>query len=506
MSAWDMSDQSERLPNAALARRRSHDMISRNRESDALFDIARILGFLAGKGVLIAVVAMVIAALLLTTVLLVSFPYTATAVVFVDPRDQNVTMQQEVLPAIGTDAAVLESMVQIVRSDGFLIDLIQKLHLLEDGQPWTGSEDQIKQLAKLRKKIDIERMGATYLVKISYHAANGNDAARIANEIAAAFAANQNGLRSSANVNASRALTDRLVELRSKLNAAEEAVAQFKADNNIVYIDERNTVQMRQLSDLSQQLATVKSASEEAGARYAEFLANGTFTRSATQGNDENEQLSFLRRQWTQLIQARDQQIFTYGPRHPRLVDTQQMLNGLERQITQQRTRLAEQIKSERDINLVKQEQLARQVDDLSSNISQTEDQRVQLTSLEREANANRELYQQLLSRNKATNELVQQPTDNVRVVSPAVVPILSSRPPIVLLVPVIGFISLVLAIVLVALASFRPLKPALRRQNSTSYSENPPENAVEPGQSSDRKYRSEQWSLLSLLPDNRAH
>jgi uncharacterized protein involved in exopolysaccharide biosynthesis len=506
MSAWDMSDKSERSPNAAVLRRSSHDMTSHHRESDAIFNVTGVLGFLAGKSVLIAIVATVIAALLLTTVLLASFPYTATAVVFVDPRDQNVTMQEEVLPAIGTDAAVLESMVQIVRSDGFLIDLIQKLHLLEDGQPWTGSEDQIKQLAKLRKKIDIERMGATYLVKISYHADNGNDAARIANEIAAAFAANQNGLRSSANVNASRALTDRLVELRSKLNAAEEAVAQFKADNNIVYIDERNTVQMRQLSDLSQQLATVKSAAEEAGARYAEFVANGTFTRSATQGNDENEQLSFLRRQWTQLMQARDQQIFTYGPRHPRLVDTQQMLNGLEREIAQQRSRLAEQIKSERDINLVKQQQLAKQVDDLSSNISQTEDQRVQLAALEREANANRELYQQLLSRNKATNELVQQPTDNVRVVSPAVVPISSSRPPIVLLVPVIGFISLVLAILLVALSSFRSLKPTLRRDDPTALVETPAEKTFASGQNSNRLYRSQQTSLLSLMPDNRAH
>lgn len=460
MSAWDIPGRPVQASEADYPRERPFNARFRPRAEpvDGLLDIKALFRLLLSKSVAIILIAAVTAILCLSAIFMLRFPYMASAIVFVDPRDEKVTLQEEVLPAIGTDAAVLESMVQIVKSDGFLIELSEKLNLLQGETTWTGSEAQIKQLAKLRKKIDIERMGATYLVRISYHGDSGQEAARIANEIAAAFAANQNGLRSNATVNASRALSDRLVEIRAKLMASEEAVAQFKSDNNIVYIDERNTVQMRQLADLSQQLASVKSTTEEASARYAESLANGTFTRSTLQGNDESEQLSFLRKQRVQLVQTRDQQLQIYGPRHPRLLETKQMIDGIDRQIAEQRRLLEGQLKSERDVNVSKEQELSKQIEALTSEIARTEDLRVKLAALDREASANRDLYQQLLSRTKATNELAQQPTDNVRVVSPAVPPLASTRPSLILLVPVLGIFSLAFATVIVVLLNFRRL------------------------------------------------
>jgi uncharacterized protein involved in exopolysaccharide biosynthesis len=471
---------------------------------DGIFDLRSVISFLVGRSTTIISLAACLAIVCIAGLLLLPFPFLASAIVFVDPRDEKVTLQEEVLPAIGTDAAVLESMVQIVKSDGFLIEMIQKLKLVDSGT-WTGSEAQVKELAKLRKKIGIERMGATYLVKVSYSDDIRAEAARIANEIAAAFASSQNGLRSKATIDASRSLSERLVELRSRLAASEEAVARFKAENNIVYIDERNTVQMRQLSDLSQQLALIKNGAEDADARYSESVTNGTFTRSMTQGNDEGDQLSFLRRQRAQLAQVRDQQVRVYGPRHPRLVETQQMIEGVDRQIAEQRSRIGGQLKSERDVNFAKEQQLTKQIEALSRGISETEEQRVKLAALDREAAANRDLYQQLLSRTKATNELAQQPADNVRVVSPAVPPLASTRPPLILLIPVVGFFSLVFAILLIAVfALFRPRfrkaagEPAAASGASVrSEPEQPPSRPKVRPASGPRKS-----SLLSLIPD----
>lgn len=477
MSGWDMSNEPARPIHEGAGREWPGEAV-RSRSPDGLLDLTSLIRLLLEKWRTIVAVTALVAAIFITVAFVFPFSYVASAIVFIDPRETRVTLQEEVLSPIGTDAAVLESVVQIVKADGFLIELMKKLNLLE-GAGWQASEAQVRALSDLRKKISIERMGATYLVRISYHGDNAGQVAKVANEIAAAFADDQNGLRSGATVDASRALSDRLVEIRAKLNASEEAISRFKADNNIVYLDERNTVKMRQLADLSQQMALVKTAAEEAEARYQEQVTSGTSSRSTTQTTDESEQLAFLRRQQAQLMQSRAQQTQIYGPRHPTLVQTNQMIDNIDRQIVQQRDAVSSQLKSEREIHLAKEQQLTNEIETLSAAISQAEAAKVKLAALERETTADRELYQQLLSRNKATNELAQQPSNNVRVVSPAVPPLSSSRPPLKLLLPVILFFSLAAAIVATTLMNLRSLRSASGRVTGRGYYDDPTEPAT---------------------------
>ncbi len=208
-------------------------------------------------------------------------------------------------------------------------------------------------------------------------------------------------------------------------------------------------------------LSSADPAAEEAQARYDESKATGTYTRTPGQTDEESEQLSYLRRQRAALMQQRDQQTLTYGPRHPRLAETQHMIDGLDAQIAQQRQRMVGQLKSERDVNAEKQAQLENQVRELAKSISRTDAAKVQLAALEREATANRELYQQLLSRNKETYELALLPNDNVRIVSAAVAPLVSTRPPMILVAPAVVVLGIIAAIFLVVLMELKSLRRA---------------------------------------------
>lgn len=439
--------------------------------NNGLFDPLAVLGWAMGNALRIVLIAIVLTVIGVGAVLMLNFPYSATAVVLADPREQRITLQEEVLPSIGTDAAVLESMVQIVRSDGFLLKAMRDLKVFGDAA--VSQEEELKQLAKFRKNISVERKGATYLVDVTYRADNPAEAARVANGIAEAFAASQNGLRNDATTAAARALSQQLVEARARLNASEEAVAKFKADNGIVYVDERNTLQMRQLSELNQQLALVRNATEEARARYAEHSSGGALT----QGPNERErgQLSFLRQQQAQLIQQRDQQAQIYGPRHPRLTTTNEAIAGIERQIAQEERMQGQQLKAELDVALAKQAQIENKIAELSSNLTLTGTRNVELEALEREAAANRDQYQQLLSRNRATDQLAMLPTNNVRVVSSAVPPLNSTRPSLTLLVPVLAFLSFAAASALTVAGSLR----TLRRKPRAAVDAAPPEEPV---------------------------
>ena len=316
-----------------------------------VIDPLALFRFVIGNIVKIGAIALALTAIGIVLVSLIPFPYRATATVLVDPRNEQVTLQEDVLQPIGSDAAVLESMIQIMRSDGFLLTVMDKLGMLGDLKTKLSEDEQLQALAKFKSNLSVERKGATYLVEISYKAGTAQEAAKIANSVANEFANAQNGQVRQATEDAGRALSERLVDLRRKLSASEKAVADFAAENGILYIDDNNTLQMRQLTELSAQLAVAKNATEAARARYQSQTGAGAGDVVLSDPrNGETEQLSFLRQQRAQLKQSLDRQSLTYGSRHPRIAQTRQALEGIERQIREERQNLTRQLKGELEV------------------------------------------------------------------------------------------------------------------------------------------------------------
>jgi uncharacterized protein involved in exopolysaccharide biosynthesis len=85
------------------------------------------LSFLRENGRRILILALAIFGLGFVVLMVVPVRYAATALVVVDPREQRVTTDQDVLPGIGQDAAALQSLIEIAKSDGFLRPLVERL-------------------------------------------------------------------------------------------------------------------------------------------------------------------------------------------------------------------------------------------------------------------------------------------------------------------------------------------------------------------------------------------
>ncbi len=462
-SEWDM-------PESRRAPQNDPSQESHAAQGGGLVDPLALFRFVLRNIVKIGIIAFILTAIGIVAIRFVPFPYRATATVLVDPRDQQVTLQEDVLRPIGSDAAVLESMVQIMKSDGFLLIVMNQLGMMGDTQSKLSQQEQLKKLAQFKRDLTVERRGATYLVEISYKADTAEEAARIANSVADGFANTQNGYLRQANEDATTALSERLVELRRKLNASEKAVADFAAENGILYVDTDNTLEMRQLTELSAQLAVAKNATETARARYQNQIDGGAGGAVLNdQRNGEPEQLAYLRQQRAQLMQTLEQQSLTYGSRHPRIAQTRQLITGIERQIRDEKQNLTRQLKGDLDVAEAQQKKLEADIAQLSSGVVLTDAAEVRLEALRREAAADRDIYEKFLSRNKATDELAAMKSDNVRVVSPAVPPLRSSRPSLVLLAPVFGFLSAVAAIVLLAAVGGTKTDPSVSERRRRS-------------------------------------
>src|SRR6266581_4128770 len=181
--------------------------------------VAGTIAYFRNNGRRILLIAAALFGVGLVILLITPVRYAATALVVVDPREQRVTNEQDVLPGIGQDAAALQSLVEIAKSDGFLRPLIERLKIAGD-EDIAGSEtDPSKLLEKFRNRLDISRRGLTYVIAMTVISNNPQKAASYANAVAEAFVAYQSEVRTSATDEAADWLNSRLKTLSDRLRA-----------------------------------------------------------------------------------------------------------------------------------------------------------------------------------------------------------------------------------------------------------------------------------------------
>ncbi len=405
-----------------------------------LLDFGRVVAFLRAEARRIAVVAGAVFVLVLAGWVVWPAKYTAAALVMVDPRNAKVTNLDEVLPGFGADTAAIASIAEVATADGALVPLVRAEKLDQDptfagsavGTP--GAEAEAA--ATLRKAVKVTRRGLTYVVEVAATAKSADMAARLANAVADDIVDRQLATRVNASANASGALEGRLADLRAAALASEKAVSDYRMSHGLLDVTPDSTVGQRRLASLTQQASAVRGRLEEAKAKYEELrhlkaqdIAGTSAPRSELLGTLRG-QLSDEKRQAADLTRV-------YGPLHPKLDSSRERLVVIEEQIRAETSRLVDQAKSELD-TLVKQNaalesELAKRT---NAELAMNQDE-VVLRDLIRQADADRQIYEQFLTRQKSTHEQSSLTRPETEVVSRALPPSKSNRPSIVVVAPV---------------------------------------------------------------------
>src|ERR1700731_1367537 len=196
--------------------------------------VAGVAAFVRRNGKKIISLALILFTVGFFILSIIPMRYAATALVVVDPREQRVTAEQDVLPGIGQDAAALQSLIEIAKSDGFLRPLIEKLKIADDDDIAGSEQNPSRLLDKFRTRLDISRRGLTYVIAMTFRSRSPQQAAYYANAVAEALVANQTRFRTGAIEDAASFLNSRLKTLNDQVRAAEHAVAAFKAEHGII--------------------------------------------------------------------------------------------------------------------------------------------------------------------------------------------------------------------------------------------------------------------------------
>lgn len=455
--------------------------------SDAIVDLAAARRFLGRRWRLIAGVALLCVVASALVLSLIPRTYTATAILIVDPRTQKVTQSDAVLGGIGSDAAAVESQVEILESSTLAKRVVAELGLDRGGELTepaaierateslrglfglaarepSAAEQRERVLQRFAERLRVRRRGLTYVLEIAYGSGSAETAARVGNALADAYLADQKRQKLEAARSASGLLGARLDDLRSRARDTERAVSTFKNQNGIVDLGAAQTLLDREIAEQSQQLTQAQARGAEAGARYAQ--ARRAMAAGAEGGGTLAEALQSsvvtnLRQQYAQLGAQLADLRNTLGPRHPAVGAAEAQVRTVAGQIRTEIGRLAQGLRNESEAAAARERTLSASLDRLKGQAARRAQARVRLAELEREAQASRTILEQYLLRQKETSEQQNLVSSEARVLTPAAPPLRPSAPKTGLMLVVALAGGLVLG--LGAAAAAEAMEPGLR-------------------------------------------
>lgn len=382
--------------------------------------------------------------------------YTATSTVFVNLRRASAiesNQSQVETSNYGIDDGTIDSEAMLIQSDAILLRAVEKLKLTEDPEfaPPPSTLDRVKHIFKsassaggvsakdaataravdiLKHRIKVARQGTTFIVEINASSQSPRKAALLANTIAEVYFDEQVRAKNDGTKIASTWLNGQIDELKSRVVASEKAVEDYRAANNLT-VSQGVTMNDQQLTDLNNQLIAARAQTAEARAKFdqAQQLSKSGGDPGGISAAISSDVIARLRTQYAEIAKNEAEQLSKYGPRHPAVASVRAQLRDTQRLIDEEIKRILQSTRHDFDIARSREASLQQSLDQLQGVASSSGQAQVRLRELQREAEANRTLYESYLARYKESTAQQSLQLPDSRLVTTASVPLGPSWP-----------------------------------------------------------------------------
>ena len=203
--------------------------------------------------------------------------------------------------------------------------------------------------------------------------------------------------------------------------AAEEAVERYKHSISVVDTDGR-ALNTARLVELNSQLLAARAATRTLTARMAQLDARRLPGSPEAIGTDalDSQVLSQLKVNLAEFIRQQENLRATLGPRHPAAVESEAQVRSLKAAIARETARLLSTARGDLVGAQARERSLEREVTRTETEMARTNGALVPLRQLEREALAQRSVYEKSLGRERELLEQESVGTTNASVVSAA--------------------------------------------------------------------------------------
>ena len=385
---------------------------------------------------------------LLTVVTIVSIAtfrmrpvYVARATIEIDRENTNI------LPFQGADAYdsmmdldnYIETQSKVLTSETLALQTIRNTGLAANpefsagGIPSeaiaTGSlanQKRPPEVAAFLGSLSVKRIPSSRLMEVSYESTDPALAARILNAHLDNFKAQNIQSRYEATLEATRFLTSQLNELKLTVKQSEDARINYERQNQIWSVDDKSNITSQRLADLDKQLTDAEGETLKKQALY-EYAKAGDI--DAVPEIRADALLQELQKKRAELAVQYTEALNQYGPNFPKVLRLQAQMKEVDDQIGRESKGIILQLES--DYREAKQrEGLIRQALELQkAETNNMAEKMVQYNILKRESEADKTLYEGLLTKLKEAGISEGLKSSNLRVVDPAMIPSYPARP-----------------------------------------------------------------------------
>ena len=367
--------------------------------------------------------------------------YVATSRIEIDRENSNI------LPFQGTDSYdyvtdldnYIETQSKILTSETMALQTIRSgvLSAQADfaGDPSsdalsTGSLANMKPPSELNSflaSLSVKRVPNSRLMDVSFESTDPLLAAQIVNAHIKNFIEQNFQSRYEATTRASGWLTDQLSELKVRVEKAEAARIAYERQNQIWALDgDKQNVTTQRMADLNKELTDAQSERMRKQSLF-EFAKAGDMD-SVPQIRD-NPVVQDLFRKRTDLYSQYTDALNQYGPNFPKVQRLQSQLKEIEAAADKEKKAVIARLESDYRESRQREELLSQALDQQKVEVNQMSERMVQYSILKREAEANKALYDGLLTKLKEAGISAGLRSSNIRVVDPAMVPQTPARP-----------------------------------------------------------------------------
>lgn len=390
--------------------------------------------------------------------------YTAESSVAILADKQVIQSDRDGDRSGGTNDAMIATQVAILQSNKLISLLIDQLKLNQDLEfnpdahgtvsgfsilrptSWFGSDDAAvaprlspKQLAEKRARI-IERvrsafgvtaMPRSYVIEISATSKDPLKAVKMANVLADLYIRDGIDAKYEASRRASAYLQSRVNELRTEAVRSDALAVGYQVQHGLSDTTEGKTVDTQQLSELNSQLILARSerAGKEAQLSQIRALSQNEGEIEASGIILQSPLIMRLREQESEVLRKLAELQGTYGQNHPKLISANAELRDLRSKIRDEVRKVAVSTQNEVAVARAREGALASSLSGIEGRVNQGGQAQVRLRELQREADANKSIYEVFLNQLKETGQQIEVQSAESRIISPATIPLFASSP-----------------------------------------------------------------------------
>lgn len=446
--------------------------VNESSADDVRIDLSALFGAVLSRWLRIVLVTVVLLAATFAVLLFVPKLYESSASILVEQRANAFTRvgnEQQNASSITVDA-LTSSQIELIRSRDTLLEVVDALNLRDVREfsgasasplgvllqifgvkPEVKSGDE-KVIENLTERLSVSQEGGSSVVSVRVQSMDPQLAADIANAIANAHVKRRADLSLADTAVASGWLETEIAKLRTRVQDAENAVANYKADNDLFQSGSgTSSILDQQLSNIATQITSAQERKNSAQSRADIILGLLKAGQPIDGVADVRNSMIIQNLSQSQATLQGElaQRSSTLLPNHPTIKALKAQIDAIGSQIAAEGRKVAGALQAEAEVEANLEQSLNDDLARLKLSVSAAARDTVTLDSLQREAKVQRDLLESYLARysDAASRTDSSSALPDVRVVSLAAPSEIPASPKTGLVLGAVAFVALAVQI-----------------------------------------------------------